>query len=76
MRENTHEDAVIASWWDYGYWITTEGERISLADNWTSDHKRIASIAGMFLSSPDEAWLKLQELQADYVLIFIARPRG
>ena len=72
MRENTHEDAVIASWWDYGYWITTEGERISLADNWTSDHKRIASIAGMFLSSPDDAWLKLQELQADYVLIFIA----
>ena len=72
MRENTHEDAVIASWWDYGYWITTEGERISLADNWTGDSKRIASIAGMFLSSPDEAWLKLQELQADYVLIFIA----
>ena len=23
LKENTSEDAVIASWWDYGYWITT-----------------------------------------------------
>ena len=27
LRENTPEDAVIASWWDYGYWISTLGER-------------------------------------------------
>ena len=72
IKNNTPEDAVIASWWDYGYWITTEGERRSLADNWTADDVRIANIAGMFLSTPDEAWLTLQELQADYVLIFVA----
>ena len=35
LRENTPEDAVIASWWDYGYWISTLGERTTLADNAT-----------------------------------------
>ena len=25
IKENTPEDAVVASWWDYGYWITTLG---------------------------------------------------
>ncbi|RUA14311.1 MAG: hypothetical protein DSY28_01090, partial [Alphaproteobacteria bacterium] len=26
LKENTPEDAVIASWWDYGYWISTLAE--------------------------------------------------
>ncbi len=33
MKENTHEDAVIASWWDYGYWTETLGERAVVMDN-------------------------------------------
>ena len=35
VRENTPKDAVIAAWWDYGYWISTLGERKTLADNAT-----------------------------------------
>ena len=35
LKENTPEDAVIAAWWDYGYWINTLGERKTLADNST-----------------------------------------
>ena len=35
IKNNTPKDAVIASWWDYGYWISTMGERASLADNST-----------------------------------------
>ena len=35
IKENTPEDAIIASWWDYGYWITTLSERTTLADNAT-----------------------------------------
>jgi len=35
LKENTPEDAVIASWWDYGYWISTLAERKTLADNAT-----------------------------------------
>ncbi len=72
LKNNTSEDAVVASWWDYGYWITTLGERISLADNATLDTKRIQKLGEMLLSPPDRAIALLNELDADYVLIFIA----
>jgi len=72
LNKNTPEDAVIASWWDYGYWITTLSERASLADNATLSTYRIQQIAKTLLSTPDEAWEMLQELDADYILIFIA----
>ena len=72
LKNNTPKDAVVASWWDYGYWITTLGERISLADNATLSTKKIQQIARMLLDSPDDAWLELRNMGADYVLIFIA----
>ena len=72
LKNNTPENAVVASWWDYGYWITTLGERISLADNATLDTKRIQKLGEMLLSPPDRAIELLNELDADYVLIFIA----
>jgi dolichyl-diphosphooligosaccharide--protein glycosyltransferase len=75
LNKNTPEDAVIASWWDYGYWITTLGERITLADNATVSTLKIQKIAKTLLSPPDEAWEMLQELDADYFLIFVAGER-
>jgi len=72
LKENTSQDAVIASWWDYGYWITVLGERISLADNATLSTKKIQDIAKMLLSDPDKGWEMLREFNADYVLIYIA----
>ncbi|HWP78556.1 MAG TPA: peptidylprolyl isomerase [Candidatus Nitrosotenuis sp.] len=75
LKENTSQDAVVASWWDYGYWITTLGERRSLADNATLIDSRIKLLAKMFLSNPDEAWDILQEMDADYVLVYIAAQR-
>jgi len=71
IKVNTPQDAVIASWWDYGYWITTLGERTSLADNATISTDRIVTIAKMFLSSPDKGWEILQQLDADYVLVYV-----
>lgn len=32
IRENTNRNAVFASWWDYGYWIQTLGERGTISD--------------------------------------------
>ena len=31
VKENTPKDAVIAAWWDYGYWISTLSERKNLS---------------------------------------------
>jgi dolichyl-diphosphooligosaccharide--protein glycosyltransferase len=72
IKSNTPQDSVVAAWWDYGYWITTMSERATLADNATIDTKRIQNIAKTFLNTPDESWNMLNEMQADYVLIFIA----
>lgn len=72
IKNNTPKDAVIASWWDYGYWIQTLGERASLADNSTIHTRIIQNIAKMFLSQPDDAWKTLQEMQADYVVVFVS----
>ena len=72
IKKNTPEDSVIAAWWDYGYWITTLSERTTLADNATIDSKKISEIATVFLNPPDEAWKKLLEMDADYVLVFVA----
>ena len=32
VRDNTSPDAVFGSWWDYGYWIQTMGERATMLD--------------------------------------------
>ncbi|MGQ0794746.1 MAG: STT3 domain-containing protein [Nitrosopumilaceae archaeon] len=71
IKLNTPEDSVIASWWDYGYWITTLGERTTLADNATISTDRIVTMAQMLLSSPDKGWEILQQLDADYVLVYV-----
>ena len=59
VNENTPKDAVIAAWWDYGYWISTLGERKTLADNATLIDWQIRKIASTFFSTPDNAWLIL-----------------
>lgn len=75
IKNNTPKDAVIASWWDYGYWISTMAERATLSDNSTISTNIITNIAKMLLSSPDMAWNSLNEMQADYVLIFVVGER-
>ena len=75
IKNNTPQDAVIASWWDYGYWITTISDRTTFIDNATLIDSRIKHMAKIFLNSPDEGWNMLKEWNADYVVIFIAAER-
>lgn len=72
IKTSTPKDAVIASWWDYGYWITTMSERTTLADNATIDTKQIQNIAKIFLSKPDDAWHMLNEMGATHMVIFVS----
>lgn len=75
IKNNTPKDAVVASWWDYGYWISTMGERASLADNSTIHTYIIENIAKMLLDAPDSSWHTLNEMQADYLLVFVTGER-
>jgi dolichyl-diphosphooligosaccharide--protein glycosyltransferase len=71
MRDNVPKDAVVAAWWDYGYWISVAGGKNSLADNGTMNSTRIEQLATMFLSNETEALEILRQLDADYVLVFV-----
>ena len=72
IKTNTPKDAIIGSWWDYGYWLTTMTDRISLADNGTLSTLQIAKIGRTLVSDPDEAWRVLTDWDVDYFMIFIA----
>jgi len=73
LRENTPEDAVIASWWDYGYWISTLGERKTLADNATLLDWQIKKIAMAYMSTPEDAWKILtSDIHTDNSLNFVS----
>ncbi len=71
ISNNTPKDSVIASWWDYGYWITSLGNRTTLADNATINSTRIATIAKMFISPEQEGWKIANNLKANYILIYV-----
>lgn len=72
IENNTEEDSVFIAWWDYGYWITVEGNRTTVADNATINQTRIEQIATMFMSDHNEGERILRELKGDYVVIFIS----
>ena len=70
MKENLPQNAVVASWWDYGYWITTVANKTTLADNATLNSTQIKRIALMFMSNETQAIKVLQEYNATHVVIF------
>jgi len=75
LKENTPEDAVVVSWWDYGYWISVIGERKSVSDNATLLDWQIKKTASMFFSSSENAWKILtSDVQTDVSSHFISFP--
>ena len=56
IKNNTAQNAVIAAWWDYGYWISTLADRSTLADNSTLINWQIKKIAYALTTSPENAW--------------------
>ncbi|MEM0079091.1 MAG: STT3 domain-containing protein [Nitrososphaerota archaeon] len=71
MRDNLPSDAVVASWWDYGYWITILGNRTSIIDNATLNSTQIGEIAYAFMSDEETAYRIFKKFGATHVLIFI-----
>jgi dolichyl-diphosphooligosaccharide--protein glycosyltransferase len=72
IKLNTPENAIIASWWDYGYWITTMSERTTFIDNSTLIDSRIKHMAKILMGTPNDSWNMLKEMNADYVLVFLS----
>jgi len=71
IKMNTPENTKIASWWDYGYWITTLSERTTFIDNATLGTWQIQKMANIFFNNPNASWNSLEEWGADYVVIYL-----
>src|ERR687888_487730 len=71
ISKNTSKNSVIASWWDYGYWITTLGNRTSLADNATLNQTRIETIAKMLIDEKQAGIKIAHDLKANYILVYV-----
>jgi len=70
MRNNLPKDAVVACWWDYGYWISVNTNRSTLADNGTINVTQIRMIAKAFLS-PEEVAIKIfKKYNVTHVVVF------
>jgi dolichyl-diphosphooligosaccharide--protein glycosyltransferase len=55
MRYNLPSDAVVAEWWDYGYWITVVANKTTLSDNNAFNSTQMGRIGLMFLSNETDA---------------------
>ncbi len=71
MNENLPGSAVVASWWDYGYWLTTIGNVTTVNDNGTWNQTRIG-LTGMAMMETEEANSVqiFEQLKAEYVLVY------
>jgi dolichyl-diphosphooligosaccharide--protein glycosyltransferase len=62
MRTQLPSNTVIVSWWDYGYWITIEGNQTTVVDNATFNTTAIAWV-GAALMSPEQQSVKILKSQ-------------
>ena len=70
MKNNLPKNAVIASWWDYGYWIAVNTNRSSICDNATLNTTQIAQVAKAFLSDEKTAVKIFKSLGVTHVVVF------
>ena len=61
MKYQLPPNSVIVSWWDYGYWITIEGNQTSVVDNSTFNTTAIALVGAVFMSNETQSIKLLKE---------------
>ena len=71
LKTETPVDSVILSWWDYGYWFETSGERASVADGGNEKGGEINPILANGFISENLSDLKevIEYFPADYVVV-------
>ncbi|KAI0675579.1 oligosaccharyl transferase STT3 subunit [Trametes maxima] len=69
LRQNTPKDAVVMSWWDYGYQIAGMADRPTLVDNNTWNNTHIATVGKAMSSTEEVAYPILRKHDVDYVLV-------
>ena len=73
LKENSEPDAVIAAWWDYGYWITTLSDRSTLVDNATLIDWQIKKVAFSLITTPNNSWHILGSHYSEHVSQYLGQ---
>lgn len=70
MRDNLADDAVVVSWWDYGYWIEAIGGQTTLADGATTNSSQIGYIGRIMMLNQTESLPMLKAYDATHIVVF------
>jgi len=70
MNANLPKDAVVAAWWDYGYWINVLANRSVLDDNSTWNGTQIQKVAEAFLNNESVSVEIFKAMNATYVVVY------
>lgn len=62
VKDSLPEDAIVVTWWDYGFWISVGADRPTPVDPATLNETQIKLVARMFTGTEDEANKSLNEL--------------
>ena len=71
MKVNITDDAVVCSWWDYGYWIEAMSNKTTMADGSTRITRQIANIGKIMMLQPNESIKLLEKYDVDYIVVFV-----
>ncbi|MFX1511641.1 MAG: STT3 domain-containing protein [Promethearchaeota archaeon] len=72
LTSHSTTKTVVASWWDYGYWITVNSNATSLCDNATSNTTQIGNVGALLMSEPKRALEICKLYDVEYVLVNVA----
>jgi dolichyl-diphosphooligosaccharide--protein glycosyltransferase len=70
LKTSTPEGSVIATWWDYGYWIETIAQRPTIIDGSTQTPYPIMTMGKIMMSPQNVSLPLLKQYGADYILVF------
>lgn len=71
IRNVLPDDAIIASWWDYGYWINGATEKMTIVDNATFNATQIAKMGYALMAlNLTESLRTFKSWNATHVLIY------
>ncbi|MHA1926704.1 MAG: STT3 domain-containing protein, partial [Candidatus Thorarchaeota archaeon] len=71
VRDVLPDDAIVASWWDYGYWINGAGEAETIVDNATWNRTQIALMGYALMSlNLTESLKTFKQWNTTHVLVY------
>lgn len=76
LFSNTQRDERVMSWWDYGYQITSMGNRGCMADGNTNNYTHIGIIGMAMASQEPVSWRLARLMGADYMLVVFGGASG